>query len=122
MEQDSGRRTCLRCGKIVRGRSDKKYCGDGCRNQYHNERTAMTNNCIRRITGILKRNRLILQSLADASDAHATVDRDTLRDRGFSFEYVTRIRLLEGITIRYCFDYCYRDHTEDCVVVSRDEH
>jgi len=29
-------KTCLACGKILKGRVDKKFCDDYCRNNYNN--------------------------------------------------------------------------------------
>jgi predicted nucleic acid-binding Zn ribbon protein len=28
--------TCIFCGKVTKGRPDKKFCSDNCRNTYHN--------------------------------------------------------------------------------------
>ena len=30
-------RKCLECGTVLKGRSDKKFCSDYCRNTYNNK-------------------------------------------------------------------------------------
>ena len=54
-------KTCLQCGKTLRGRADKKFCDDYCRNNYNNQLKANTNNYVRNINNALGKNRRILE-------------------------------------------------------------
>ncbi|MBL7762218.1 MAG: DUF2116 family Zn-ribbon domain-containing protein, partial [Chitinophagaceae bacterium] len=54
---------CLNCGKPLKGRSDKKFCDDSCRNNYNNQLKSIVNNQMRNINNVLGKNRRILESL-----------------------------------------------------------
>lgn len=56
-------RLCLDCGTLIRGRADKKYCDDACRNNYNNRLKVEDNLVIKRVNSILKKNRAILAGL-----------------------------------------------------------
>ena len=50
--------TCLACNKPIKsGRHDKKFCGDGCRDDYSNKRMQAERAEIKRSDLILKHNR-----------------------------------------------------------------
>jgi hypothetical protein len=40
---------CLACDKPLKGRTDKKFCDDYCRNNYNNQLKAAKNNVVRNI-------------------------------------------------------------------------
>ncbi|MBR2770950.1 MAG: hypothetical protein IKD78_02895, partial [Bacteroidales bacterium] len=61
MEEE--KRKCLYCGEPIIGRVDKKFCCDSCRNSYNYEKTHKQINVVRKINGILARNRNILEEL-----------------------------------------------------------
>ena len=48
------KRKCLECQEILYGRSDKKFCGDYCRNTYNNKLNK-SNKTIRKINKTIKR-------------------------------------------------------------------
>ena len=55
---------CLECGKSLGyGRSDRKYCSDGCRNSHHNHLARSGRNIRRRVMTILERNYQILDAV-----------------------------------------------------------
>ena len=56
-------KNCLACDKPVKGRTDKKFCDDFCRNKYNNQLKAGCNNYVRNINNALGKNRRILESL-----------------------------------------------------------
>ncbi len=53
--------TCLTCGKPLRGRSDKKFCGAGCKNDYSNRLQREERMAMNSIDLILKCNRRVLK-------------------------------------------------------------
>ena len=55
-------KTCLACGKPLKGRIDKKFCDDYCRNNYNNQQKAKGSHSsyVRNINNTLLKNRKIL--------------------------------------------------------------
>jgi hypothetical protein len=47
---------CLSCQEKIFGRSDKKYCGDACRNSYHNSINQQNISLLRKTNSRLKKN------------------------------------------------------------------
>lgn len=81
--------TCLECGHGIKGRSDKKFCSDYCRNHYHNKIYARQDLCLRKVNGILKRNRRILCSFFEKGMKTVTIEQ--LMRTGFDFEFFTHL-------------------------------
>lgn len=104
------KQSCLACGRPVSGRSDKKFCDDYCRNGYHNRRTSPALSCIRRVNGILGRNRTILESLFTATPGkRKQVKLELLLDAGFRTGYFTHTKKDRmGRTCYYCYDHGMR--------------
>ncbi len=99
-------RYCLECGEPIHGRSDKKFCSDQCRTTYHNRLHAESNQYIRRINAILKKNRAILAQLNP--DGKAKVSRNKLLSLGFNFNYHTNIYDTKtGNRYYFCYDMGY---------------
>lgn len=46
---------CLYCGKPVKGRIDKKFCDDWCRNAYNNKRYSQHSGFVRNVNTILRK-------------------------------------------------------------------
>ena len=95
-------RTCLDCGEPFKGRSDKKFCSDQCRNNYNNRQNREESNFIRNVQNILRRNRKILSDLN--SSGITTVHRDELITRGFNFNFHTSS--LSGRSGKICY-FCF---------------
>ncbi len=100
-------KTCLQCGKALRGRSDKKFCDDYCRNNYNNQLKANTNNYVRNINNALGKNRRILQSILPSGKEKTTVLKHKLLQYGFSFKYITHLLTTQKGTYFFCYDYGY---------------
>jgi hypothetical protein len=101
---------CLCCNKNLRGRSDKKFCDDACRNSYNNQQKAKSSysNYIRNINNTLLKNRRILQDILPADKKTANTTGDKLLQKGFVFKYHTHTySTREGNTYYYCYDYGY---------------
>jgi len=100
------KRTCLNCGEPIRGRVDKKFCDDSCRNSYNNQQTALTTNLIRNVNNTLKRNRNILEKIIPSGENLAKTTRDKLVRAGFNFKYFTHLYTnKKGNQYHYCYDY-----------------
>jgi hypothetical protein len=99
---------CLSCGKPVKGRSDKKFCDDYCRNNYNNQLKSTDSKLVRNINNALRKNRNILESLLPHTEETAKANRDKLIDHGFSFKYFThQYQTKKGSIYFYCYDYGY---------------
>lgn len=86
---DVKNRMCWECGKVLRGRTDQKFCNGTCRNSYHNRKNSYNNNLIRHINYTLRHNRKVLDELVPADKNTVIVSRDELIARGFNFKYHT---------------------------------
>ena len=94
---------CHECKTALVGRADKKYCSDYCRSAYHNKHNADSNNFMRNINNILRKNRRILMSF-DPSEKSKKVDKVDLLDEGFKFSYYTNEYVTKaGKTYKFCY-------------------
>jgi len=101
-------KSCLQCGKVLHGRSDKKFCDDYCRNNYNNQLKAHANNYMRNINNSLNKNRRILETLLPVDKEKITVQKEKLSHEGFSFKYFTHLLTTKkGANYFYCYDYGY---------------
>jgi hypothetical protein len=98
------KRNCLCCGQILHGRTDKKFCDDGCRNSFNNQQNSSQNKEIRKINSILKRNRAILLAKLPEGKKQVKVSKDYLIFSGFSFGYMTHQVLQPS---GFCAQCCY---------------
>ena len=116
MVEDS--RACLQCRKTVKGRIDKKFCDDYCRNAYNNRQNADTNNYVRNINNALRKNRRILESVIKPSEELGKCPRLRLAEQGFDFRYHTHQYLnKKGQTYHFCYEYGYLPLEGDWVLV-----
>ncbi len=100
------KKSCPVCGEIIRGRIDKKFCCDLCRNAYNNQQNMYTTNYIRKVNGILRRNRRILEELNPKRKTKTT--RNHLLEKGFDFNHFTSISITSaGNTYYYCYEQGY---------------
>lgn len=80
---------CLECGERIIGRSDKKFCNDGCRNAYNNKNNKDSTNLMRSINNKLRKNYRILCEMNPEGKTKTTKQR--LLSNGFDFEYFTQL-------------------------------
>lgn len=112
-------RICLECGVRLMGRADKKFCSDMCRNIYNNRLTAFSNNTIRTINNILKKNRRILNILCP--EDKSKVVRKTLAIKGFDFNHFTHLRkTLKGSVYHFIYDMGYLELENEFILIVRD--
>lgn len=121
MQQEKAEpKTCLACDKLLKGRSDKKFCDDYCRNNYNNQLKSITNNQMRNINNALGKNRRILEDLLPSGEEMAKTTKEKLLQKGFLFKYVTHLYTTKsGKTYYYCYDYGYLPLDNDWYLVVR---
>ena len=99
-------RTCLACGKPIKGRADKKFCDDYCRNNYNNRLNSDATLIIRNINNALRKNRRILAEVVSSVDKSETISKEQLLEKGFDFQYITHT-YTENRIFNCCYDYGY---------------
>jgi hypothetical protein len=99
-------RNCLECEDVVKGRADKKFCSDQCRNGYNNKLNTNANNYMRNVNHTLRKNRRILEELN--STGKSKVKKDKLIVKGFNFTYFTSTYATrKGDVYCYCYEQGY---------------
>lgn len=100
-------RYCLSCGKPVKGRSDKKFCDDYCRNVFNNQSKIQESAFVKSIIAILKNNRKILADFL-GSETTTKQSKAKLLKEGFLFQYCThQYTNQKGNIYFFCFEYGY---------------
>lgn len=113
-------RICGYCQERIRGRSDKKFCNDVCRNAYNNRLNGAVNSAIREVNSKLKRNRRILERLFPLDSPFIKISKQALLNRGFQLCFHTHMNLSpKGSVYYFCYEYGYTLLGEDVVVVKK---
>lgn len=110
-------RKCLFCGNILNGRSDKRFCDDNCRNNYHYKLIKDKNDKIKSINKILHDNRNILRSFR--KETKTVINKQELINANFSFDYFTGIyKTRKNSTFYIIYDeaYCYIDESKLLII------
>lgn len=120
MTTDTTSKLCLTCSKTLKGRTDKKFCDDYCRNNYNNQLKADNNNYVRNINNALRKNRRILEALLPATEAMAKANKDKLLQKEFQFKYNTHTYVnKKGNTYFFCYEYGYLPLENDWFLIVR---
>ena len=116
-------KTCLTCGKPLKGRADKRFCDDYCRNSHNNQLKSASNNMVRNINNALGKNRRILESLLPEGEETAKANKEKLQRLGLQFKYITHTYVTKtGKTYFYCYEYGYLPLENDWyLIVKRKE-
>ena len=97
---------CQECGIKITGRADKIFCSDQCRTAHHNRQNSDSNNFMRNINNILRKNRRILIKLNP--NGKAKVSKTDLLDLGFKFAYFTNVyKTKSGNIYHFCYEQGY---------------
>jgi hypothetical protein len=105
---ENNERLCLSCQKVLKGRLDKKFCDDYCRNAYNNLQNSDRNNFVRNINNALRKNRRILEAIIPDSDGTTKITRQKLQEKGFDFKYLThQYQNQKGNVYNFCYEYGY---------------
>jgi len=120
MPQQTETKTCLTCGKPLKGRADKRFCDDYCRNSYNNQLKSASNNLVRNINNALGKNRRILEGLLPEGEETAKANKEKLQRLGFQFKYITHTYVTKtGKTYFYCYEYGYLPLENDWYLIVR---
>jgi predicted nucleic acid-binding Zn ribbon protein len=98
------KRTCLSCGGILIGRSDKRYCSDQCRFIANYKVKQKTQKSILDTNRILRKNRSILHSLCP--HGKTIVRKEVLESLGYNINFFTSLFITAEKQVYYlCYDY-----------------
>jgi predicted nucleic acid-binding Zn ribbon protein len=115
-------KNCLHCNKVIRGRSDKKFCDDQCRNTYNNNIKASKTANVRHINSRLLQNRNILEQLFVSNKEQVIVRKEKLERSGFLFTYHTHTYTNnKNSTYYYCYEYGYLPLDNDRYMLIKQE-
>jgi hypothetical protein len=100
---------CLYCGNALKGRTDKKFCNELCRNAFNNGKKTAERKSIQQVDQSLKRNRKILATIIEDSEI-AIVDKFSLVKMGFDSKYHThQLVNRKNETYKYCYDLGWKE-------------
>lgn len=120
MTTDIAPKLCLTCSKPLKGRTDKKFCDDYCRNNFNNQLKADNNNYVRNINNALRKNRRILEALLPDTEDMAKANKDRLLNKEFQFKYITHTYTnKKGNTYFFCYEYGYLPLENDWFLIVR---
>jgi len=114
---------CPECGEKIRGRSDKKFCSDACRNLWNNKQNSDATNYVRNINNALRKNRRILDEFLDGhEDGKARVSMKKFLSKGFQFDLMTSIYTTKtGSQYHFCYEFGYLKLEDDWYMVVKRE-
>lgn len=116
----AGVETCLECGAIFYGRSNRKFCCDACKNKYHNRQSQDIRNRKLRVKTVLEKNYKILSGLLQEN--RLSVDLAELSLLGYNPEFVTTFRKTAGRTWCSCYDIMFMISSERIYNIHRSEY
>jgi hypothetical protein len=102
---DQTNRLCLCCQKRLKGRIDKKFCNDFCRNHFNNLRHADRDDYVRLVHAVLRKNRRILYDIMRSIDTPVNIPRQKLLDKGYDFSFFTnQLQTPQGM-YTFCYEF-----------------
>ncbi len=112
------KRACHECGEKINGRIDKKFCSDMCRNAFNNKQNSDTNNYMRNINNMLRKNRRILEETLQGEKT--TVPKSRLLQQGFDFTLITnQVTTRNNHTYNFCYEYGYLPLEKELYLIVR---
>ncbi|MGI9547339.1 MAG: hypothetical protein ACR2MM_08890 [Flavobacteriaceae bacterium] len=115
------KRNCLECDTPIRGRVDKKFCSDYCRNAYNNKLNKDSKNLLRNINNRLRKNYRILDSF-NLKEGKTRTTKTRLLDKGFDFEFITNLYTTKkGTTYYFVYDLGYLPLDNDYYMIVKRE-
>lgn len=115
---ETNHKQCLHCTKKIAGRTDKKFCSNHCRSSYHNHFYGDRTNYMRRVNGLLLRNRKILADLFAIHRAGTTVPLSELYVKGFSPSHFTHQHKKDKNQLfTYCYEFGYQIIEKNCIKI-----
>ena len=97
-------KTCIACNRRFSGRTDKKFCNNACKNNYHNSLKVKLGQTENVILSSMRRNRLILEKLKINDPVEKPVSY--LENLGFDQSGLSGLKLNDDNSVQTtCYDY-----------------
>lgn len=112
---------CAECRKPFRGRKDKRFCCDLCRNNFNNKQRQKEQRDadIYSVNNILFKNRMVLKCLLGETRIMKEFIPAQLACRGFVFGFHThQLETHDGFIFLFCYDYGYCIVSEKTIWIS----
>lgn len=110
------KRICPECGEKIVGRIDKKFCSDLCRNSFNNKINSDSNNYVRNINNLLRKNRRILEE--SLVGEKTTISKQKLLDKGFNFKLFTnQVSTKNNHHYFFCYEFGYLPLEKDLILI-----
>ena len=95
---------CKKCGNLIQGRLDKKFCDAYCRNSFNNTIKRKDERSIIEVNRVLRKNRTILKTLSPVGKS--TVRKEVLDATGYNFNIFSSMYRASKSSIYYlCHEY-----------------
>jgi len=102
------KRKCTMCKRVLKGRSDKKFCSVTCKSLYHNKLRSANETITSKIDKILHRNRAILLEIMGKSGKSKKILKLDLDQKKFNYSYITGMHVnKEGKQVFHVYDFSY---------------
>lgn len=120
-KENHNMKQCLECDTEIKGRADKKFCSDHCRNAYNNNLNKDSKNLVRNINNRLRKNYRILNSFS-LKDNKTKTTKNRLMDKGFDFDYITNVYTTKkGSVYYFVYDLGYLPLDNDFYMIVKRE-
>lgn len=116
---------CEDCGKEIKGRSDKRFCDDTCRNNFNRKKrqaewVSISEEALE-IIRTIKRNYQLLKT-SDLPEGTMTYQPvNDLLNKGFNPNYFTSTKEIDGDLYHFCFEQGFRISDGQIFVIERKE-
>ncbi|MEX2484790.1 MAG: hypothetical protein WED10_09525 [Brumimicrobium sp.] len=109
---------CNYCGSEFKGRANKKFCSNSCKNSFHNEEYRTTNSAIFKLDKKLHKNRAVLKDMYQVYRS-SPIPLSILQARGFELKYHTHnFNAPSGEKYTMVYDYGYKMSYDDQVQIA----
>jgi len=111
---------CPICKELIKGRSDKRFCCNQCKNEYHIRLRQVTRIATIDTDRILHRNRSILLEIMGKVSQKKKIARDVLDQKQFNFDYITGYYInKQGKTYHYVYDFAWMLFSDREILIIR---
>lgn len=95
---------CIACNRRFSGRTDKKFCNNACKNDYHNSHKVKLGQAESLMLSSMRRNRMILEKLKINAPVEKPVSY--LENLGFDQAGLSGLKLNDDNSVQTtCYDY-----------------
>ena len=114
------KKKCTMCKKIMKGRSDKKFCSVTCKSMYHNKLKSANEAVTTDVDKILHRNRAILLEVMGKASKMKKITKLTLDQKHFNYSYITGMHVnKQNKQVFHIYDFSYLIFSDQEVMLYR---